>query len=129
MFRNLASNLVLHERVVTTEAKAKEVRRVVERLITKARRLGKVAFEKAQEGSDSVSRLNVARYLEAELGRFGVRIEKGGESVRVDLVEKVLIELASRYSARPGGYTRIVRLGSRRGDGAPQAVIELVPGA
>jgi large subunit ribosomal protein L17 len=101
----------------------------VERLITKARRLGNVAFEKAPDGAGSASRLNVSKYLESELGRFGVRIEKGGESVRVDLVEKVLIELAARYSTRPGGYTRIVRLGARRGDGAPQAVIELVPGA
>jgi large subunit ribosomal protein L17 len=64
--------------------------------------------------------------IAAYIPRFGVRIETGGESKRVDLVVKVLLDLARRYSTRPGGYTRIVKFGPRRGDNAPISLIELV---
>jgi large subunit ribosomal protein L17 len=128
MFRNLAANLVLHERIETTDAKAKELRSVAERLITKARRLGEVAYtpqEKLSE-KDKARRLATKRLIAAYLPRFGVRVEKGGEAKKVDLVEKVMIDLAKRFSTRPGGYTRIIKLGPRRGDNAPMAIIELV---
>ena len=128
MLRNLAANLILHERIETTDAKAKELRRVAERLITKARRLGPVAYTPQAElsASDRSRRLAAARAIAAYVPRFGVRIEAGGESKRVDLVEKVLIELSRRFANRPGGYTRIVKFGPRRGDGAPVSLIELV---
>ena len=64
--------------------------------------------------------------IAAYIPRFGVRIETGGASNRVDLVEKVLLDLARRYATRPGGYTRIVKFGPRRGDNAPISLIELV---
>jgi large subunit ribosomal protein L17 len=130
MFRNLAANLVLHERIETTDAKAKEVRRVAERLITKARRLGEAAYtpwEKLSAG-DKARRLATKRLLGAYLPRWGVRTEPGGKHEKVDLVEKVLIELAKRYKDRAGGYTRTVKLGPRRGDAAPLAILELLPG-
>ncbi len=129
MFRNLAANLVLHERVETTDAKAKEIRSVAERLITKARRLGEAAytpFEKLSE-ADKAKRLAVKRQLSGYLPRWGTRTEKGGETVKVDLVEKILIDLAKRFKDRPGGYTRIVKFGPRRGDNAPISIIELMP--
>ncbi|MBX3260257.1 MAG: 50S ribosomal protein L17 [Labilithrix sp.] len=131
MFRNLTANLILNERIETTDAKAKELRRVAERLITKARRLGEVSytpFEKLSE-KDKAKRLATKRLIASFLPRWGTKTEKGGETKKVDLVEKVLIDLAKRFEGRPGGYTRIIKLGERRGDNAPLAIIELVEGA
>ncbi|HSY25000.1 MAG TPA: 50S ribosomal protein L17 [Polyangiaceae bacterium] len=128
MLRNLAANLILHERIETTDAKAKELRRVAERLITKARRLGPVAYTPQADLSvaDRARRLAASRAIAAYVPRFGVRVEEGGATKRVDLVEKVLIELSRRFANRPGGYTRIVKFGPRRGDNAPISLIELV---
>jgi large subunit ribosomal protein L17 len=128
MLRNLAANLILNERIETTDAKAKELRRVAERLITKARRLGTVAYTAQAELSpvDRARRLAVARGIGAYIPRFGVRVESGGGTRQVDLVEKILLDLAKRYADRPGGYTRIIKFGPRRGDNAPISLIELV---
>src|SRR5271169_581620 len=128
MFRNLVANLILHERIETTDAKAKELRRVAERLITKARRLGQVAYTPQTELSpaDKARRLAAQRNIAAYIPRWGVRVETGGTTTKVDLVEKVLLDLAKRYADRAGGYTRIVKFGPRRGDGAPISLIELV---
>ncbi len=128
MFRNLAANLVLHERIETTDAKAKELRRVVERLITKAKRLGAVAYtaqDKLSE-ADKAKRLAAHRFIGAYLPRWGTRVEKGGEPKKVDLVEKVVADLSKRFSERSGGYTRIIKVGQRRGDNAPLSIIEWV---
>lgn len=128
MFRNLTANLVLNERIETTDAKAKELRRVAERLITKARRLGEVSYTQNEKLSDAdkARRLAVKRLISSFIPRFGTRVEKGGETKKVDLVEKILIDLAKRYATRAGGYTRIIKLGQRRGDNAPLVFIELV---
>jgi large subunit ribosomal protein L17 len=128
MLRNLTANLILHERIETTDAKAKELRRVAERLITKARRLGPVAYTPQKELSpgDRARRLAASRIIAAYIPRFGVRVETGGATKRVDLVEKVMLDLAKRYASRPGGYTRIVKFGPRRGDNAPISLIELI---
>lgn len=128
MFRNLTANLILHERIETTDAKAKELRRVAERLITKARRLGEVSYtplEKLSE-KDQARRLATKRLIGAFIPRWGTKTLKGGETQKVDLVEKVLLDLAKRFEGRPGGYTRIIKLGERRGDNAPMAFIEFV---
>jgi large subunit ribosomal protein L17 len=128
MLRNLTANLILHERIETTDAKAKELRRVAERLITKARRLGEAAYTPQAQLSaiDRARRLAASRLISAYIPRFGVRVETGGETKRVDLVEKVLLDLAKRFAGRPGGYTRIVKFGPRRGDNAPISLIEFV---
>jgi large subunit ribosomal protein L17 len=128
MLRNLTANLILHERIETTDAKAKELRRVAERLITKARRLGTLAYAAQGELSpaDRSRRLAAARLIAAYVPHFGVRMDEGGVARRVDLVEKILVELAKRYRERPGGYTRIVKFGPRRGDNAPVSRIELL---
>ncbi len=128
MFRNLAANLILHERIETTDAKAKELRRVAEKLVTKATRLGKVAFTPQAEltPADKAKRLHATRLVGSFITRFGVKTMPGGETEKVDLVEKVFVDLAKRFEGRPGGFTRIVKLGPRKGDGAHMALIEWV---
>jgi large subunit ribosomal protein L17 len=131
MFRALTANLVLHERIETTDAKAKELRRVAERLITRAIRLGKVAYTPADQlsAAERARRLAVKRQVGQFLQRFAVKVSANGDSTKVDLLEKVFVELANRYKTRPGGYTRIIKLGRRRGDNAPMSLIELVTDA
>lgn len=128
MFRALTANLVLHGRIETTDAKAKELRRVAERLITRAVRLGDVAHTAADKLSpaDKARRVAVKRQIGEFLQRFAVKHESNGESTKVDLLEKLLVELGARYQNRPGGYTRIIKVGRRRGDNAPMSIIELV---
>jgi large subunit ribosomal protein L17 len=128
MLRNLAANLILHEHIETTDAKAKELRRVAERLITKARRLGPVAYTPQGQlsAADKARRLAAQRLIAAYIPRFGVKHDESGELGKIDLVEKVLLDLAKRYASRPGGYTRIVKFGPRRGDNAPISLIELI---
>ncbi|MGD0529594.1 MAG: L17 family ribosomal protein, partial [Polyangiaceae bacterium] len=84
MLRNLTANLILHEKIETTDAKAKELRRVAERLITKARRLGLVAYTAQAELSpaDRARRMSAARNIAAYIPRFGVRVETGGATTR-----------------------------------------------
>lgn len=127
MFRNLAANLVNHERILTTDAKAKELRRVTERLITKAKRLGDVAYTPHADLDDGqrAKRLAVARNLRTFLPPHGV----GKDGEQKDLIEKVMVELAKRFADRPGGYTRIIKVGPRKGDGAPMSLIEFVDAA
>lgn len=128
MFRNLAANLILHERIETTDAKAKELRRVAEKLVTRAARLGKAAYTVQAELSpaEKAKRLHATRLVGSFVGRFGTRTLPGGELEKVDLVEKLFTDLAKRFEGRPGGYTRIIKMGPRRGDGAQMAVIEWV---
>jgi large subunit ribosomal protein L17 len=94
---NLATDLFIHDRVETTEAKAKAVRPLAEKLITKARR------------GDLHSRRVVLKTI-----------------TNKDAVHRLFDELGPRYADRPGGYTRISKVGQRRGDGAEVAIIELV---
>ena len=127
MLRALTANLVAHERIETTDAKAKELRRVAERLITRAIRLGPVAYTPQDKLSiaDRARRHAAQQQVGSYLRRFQVT-QDGSESTKVDLIEKVFVDLAKRFKARPGGYTRIIKLGRRRGDNAPMCVIEFV---
>jgi large subunit ribosomal protein L17 len=97
LLRSLTAELIRHERIVTTLAKAKETRISAEKLITHGKKGG----------------LHRRRLAISQLPNQQV-------------VKKVFDELAPRYADRPGGYTRITKLGPRQGDGAPMAVIELV---
>ncbi len=97
MMANLVASLVAAEGIVTTEAKAKAMRPVAEKMITKARKGG----------------LHNFRQVLAYVGD-------------VEMTTKMFDELGPRYATRPGGYTRIIKLGPRKGDNAPMARIELV---
>jgi large subunit ribosomal protein L17 len=94
----LASQLFQHERIRTTEARAKALRPVAEHLITFAKR------------GDVHARRQVLRTVPDR-----------------DVVHKLFAEIAPRYADRNGGYTRILKMGQRQGDGAPMALIELLP--
>jgi large subunit ribosomal protein L17 len=137
MFRNLAGNLVLHERIETTDAKAKELRRIAERLITRALRLGEdltVDVAKLKEGErDRVlaRRLHAQRGVATFLPRRMARTLSDGTIEEIDLIYKLFAEIAPKYSERVkagkgGGYTRIMKKENRRGDNAPISIIELV---
>lgn len=103
LFRNLIRDLYIHERIITTEAKARAVRADAEKLITKAKR-------SLIEGGN---RVHAQRQVVAFLNDKTV-------------AKKVFDELAPRYQERPGGYVRILKMGKRHGDGAEMAVLELV---
>jgi large subunit ribosomal protein L17 len=130
MLRALTANLVAHERIETTDAKAKELRRVAERVITRAIRLGPVAWTPLAklEPSERARRLATARRIGRFLHRFGT-VRANGSERSIDLIEKVMLDLAQRFRDRPGGYTRIIKLGPRRGDNAPMSLVEFVEGA
>jgi len=129
MLRALTANLVAHERIETTDAKAKELKRVAERVITRAVRLGTIAYTPHEKLSlDERGRRQAAQ---RQVGRFLRRflvIQKDGQDQKIDLLEKVFVDLTIRFNGRPGGYTRIVKLGRRRGDNAPMSLIEFVEG-
>lgn len=97
LLRNLMTDLLRHERIRTTEPKAAELRRSVEKLISAAR----------------ANDLNARKRVHSTLYDNAV-------------ILKVFSEIVPRYQDRPGGYTRIVKLQPRKGDGAPMAMIELV---
>lgn len=103
MMANLAASLIAAEAIVTTEAKAKALRPIAEKLITKAR--------KATDGDPM--RVHRIRDIQSYLGDR-------------EMTHKLVHDVAPRYSERPGGYTRILKLGPRHGDNAPMARIELV---
>jgi large subunit ribosomal protein L17 len=137
MMRNLAANLLLHERIETTDAKAKELRRVAERLITKALRLGDALtadlakLKQADRNNVVARRLHVQRQMAAFLPLKVSRTLKDGTTEEVNLVNKLFEQIAPRYldrvkAGKGGGYTRIIKELNRRGDNAPMALIELV---
>ena len=97
MLSTLASQLFIHQGITTTEAKAKLLRPYAEKMITKAKK------------GDLASRREVLKDLPDR-----------------DVVASLFHDIAPRFSERPGGYTRILKLGPRKGDGAPMARIELV---
>jgi large subunit ribosomal protein L17 len=95
MFRNMLTSLVLHERIVTTDTKAKQVKRLADRLVTLAKK------------GDLHSRRHAVTKLFSK-----------------DAVAKLFDNLGPRFRARSGGYTRVIKVGYRLGDGAPQSIIE-----
>ncbi len=96
MLKGLASQFFLEEKIKTTEAKAKELKKFSEKFLTKARK------------GDLASRRELLRYFSKKI------------------VKKLIEELGIKYKERAGGYTRIVKIGPRKSDGAKMAIIELV---
>jgi large subunit ribosomal protein L17 len=97
LFRNLVTGLLRHEKLITTEAKAREVKGLAEKMITLGKR------------GDLHSRRQALRFVYDK-----------------KVVEKLFDELGPRYSGRPGGYSRLVKLGPRLGDGARMAQLQLI---
>jgi large subunit ribosomal protein L17 len=116
MYRNMATSLLEHGRIQTTDAKAKELRRVVERLITLGKRVTPSAIEAA---SGDEQRNLKAKRLHA------VRQARKTVSDRA-VLQTLFSDYSERYQDRPGGYTRITKIGRRTGDNAPMSIIELV---
>ncbi|GGE20762.1 50S ribosomal protein L17 [Marinithermofilum abyssi] len=113
LLRDLVTDLIINERIETSEAKAKEVRSIAEKMITLAKR------------GDLHARRQAAAFVRKERSRT----EKDGESVnheKVDAIKKLFDEVGPRYEDRNGGYTRIIKIGPRRGDGAEMVYLELV---
>ena len=125
MFKNLVANLFAHGRIETTVPKAKEVRRIAERMITRAARLGADTNAETLESAAAARRLAVKRELSKRLPRYAERLVDGLPE-RLEVVEHLFREVAPKYVGRPGGYTRIVRTRARRGDHAEMAFLELV---
>ncbi len=105
IFRDLTTDLIINERIQTTETRAKDLRSFIEHMIT----LGKRGDLHARRQAASFVRHEVAN---TETGQ--------------DALQKLFSTIAPRYQERQGGYTRIMKLGPRRGDGAPMVIIELV---
>lgn len=97
LLRNAVTSVLEHEKITTTETRAKEISSIVEKMIT----LGKRGDLHARRQADS--------YLMSS-----------------DVVYKLFSGLSERFKDRPGGYTRIIKVGVRKGDGAPMAILELV---
>ena len=111
MLRDLTTDLLINERIVTTEARAKEVRSTAEKMIT----LGKRGDLQARRQAAACVRNEIASVEEQE------------DSVIVkSALQKLFSDLAPKYADRKGGYTRILKTAPRRGDGAPMVIIELV---
>jgi large subunit ribosomal protein L17 len=126
LLRNLCTSLITHERLITTLPKAKELRPFAERAIT----LGKRALAaEAPAGALHKRRLAAAYFFTGNTNRVpdgGYKRPQAPRTAGVAALDKLFDELASRFAERPGGYTRILKLGTRRGDGAEMALIELL---
>lgn len=105
LLRDLVTDLIINERITTTEAKAKELKSLIDKVITLAKK------------DTLASRRRAARIVRKEL----VDIEK-----KQDALQKLFSEIGPRYKERQGGYSRVIKTVPRRGDSAPMAIIELV---
>ena len=111
LLRDLTTDLIINERIVTTEARAKEIRSTVEKMITLGKR------------GDLHARRQAATFVRNEVAD----VREEGEKIVVETaLQKLFNDLASRYNERQGGYTRILKTEPRRGDAAPMVIIELV---
>lgn len=110
MLRDLATSLIVSERITTTEARAKELRSVVDKLVTLGKRGDVAARRRAGRTVRNVEILNE-------------------DGTTQDALQKLFGDIAPRFEDRQGGYTSIKKLGERRGDGAELVIIEFVEGA
>lgn len=97
LFRNMVTSLFAHEKIETTEIKAKEIRSLAEKMITLAKK-----------------------------GDLAARRQAAAVITEPEVLQKLFDNIAGRYTTRQGGYTRILKIGPRRGDAAPMVILELV---
>lgn len=112
LLRDLTTDLLINERIVTTEARAKEVRSTAEKMITLGKR------------GDLHARRQAAAYVRNEIA--SVEEQDDNSVVVKSALQKLFSDLAPKYADRKGGYTRILKTAPRHGDGAPMVIIELV---
>ena len=133
LLRGQVTQLILNGKIVTTEAKAKEVRKIAEGLIALAVKEKDnfeevTVYDEVQKTikKDNASRLHARRQMLKVLytAKTSDGTKKGTKEV--DLCAKLFDEIAPKYATRNGGYTRIVKIGQRKGDGALEVVLELV---
>lgn len=105
LLRDLVTDLIINERIETTEAKAKELKRLADKMVTLGKR------------GDLHARRQAAQTI---------RFEKTQTETNEFALQKLFSDIAPRFKDRNGGYTRVLKLGQRRGDGAPVAIIEFV---
>lgn len=134
MLRNLATSLInsREDRIVTTLPKAKELRPYVERAITLSRRAAALEGDRA-EATGVHLRRQAASFFHAGNYRRAITTRRGQtpppRTAGVAALTRLFDELGERFKDRPGGYTRIIKMGRRSGDGAELAIIELVDNA
>ena len=114
LFRDLVTDLIINERIQTTESRAKEVRSIAEKLITLGKR------------GDLHARRQVASFVRIQRSNTVNEGKEVTHNKHVDAVKKLFDEIAPRYTERAGGYTRILKVGNRKGDNAPVVFLELV---
>lgn len=117
MFRNMVTSLVQHESIRTTEAKAKELRRFAEKVVTIAKRAPTVDAIEAMDG-DAAQTARASRVHAIRRARRWVADS--------EVLHKLFADVGPRFASRNGGYTRVVKAGRRDGDNAPMAIIEFV---
>lgn len=116
--RNMIADLIAHERLITTEAKARMLRPAAERVITVAKRgLAK---------DDPAATVHARRIVGKKMARTRVVEDDIGARSEVDTIKKLFDDVAPRFMDRPGGYTRIIKMPRRPGDAAKMAMIMLV---
>ena len=145
LYRNLMTELFRHERIKTTEAKARAVRPLAEKLVTKAR---KARTERVVELAQQREVQKLSAWFNAKRAGQLIELAEQGEEEALeamagqmalharrqvldvlqdkDIAHKLVDEIAPRFEDRPGGYTRMFKLGMRRGDAAKMALLELV---
>jgi large subunit ribosomal protein L17 len=134
MLASLVTALLRHKRITTTVAKAKETRRLVEKLITRARNAVTAHPVGTSAGQAAIARKTGDATAVSESQRNQQFVAKGAHARRQvgrlvkdrAVVGELFSAIAEKVGSRPGGYTRVVKLGQRQGDGAEMAVIELV---
>jgi large subunit ribosomal protein L17 len=115
MFRNMVTSLIEHERITTTEPKAKELRRFAEKTISISLRLGDLLNKPKDQRTP------------AEQGKYIHALRMASRMIRTrEVLHKLFDDVAPALAGRNGGYTRIIKMGQRTGDAAPMAIIELV---
>src|SRR5699024_4240700 len=120
LLRNLATDVIVHERVETTEAKAKELKKLVDKMVT----LGKRGDLHARR--QAASFLYKKKVLDGELVEANKELTKEERDETVNVLDKLLEEIANRYENVQGGYNRVLKLGRRRGEDTNMTINELI---
>lgn len=118
--KNLIAHLICSEQITTTEAKARMLRPAAEKMITLAKR----GLARGQENAEA--EVHARRRAASQLPKHMTVEDEDGMLEDIDVVQKLFGEIAPRYAERPGGYTRMIKIGKRPGDNADMAVLMLV---